>query len=319
MTIRTFQPGDEAAQVAIYNEAAGLLPRFKPATLPEVQRRTRARDFDPAMRFFAVEGGRPVGYAVYNGNGRVSYPWCLPGREALAEPLFACVLDALRQRGFRQAFAAYRGDWRPVTDFFLAHGFRRAREMVGFAIDAIDMPTAPARPSSTFSALDQADVPDLFRLAPEALRVRTSEELEAHLFRNPYFGPESVYVLRSRTTEKVVAAGILIQEPTYADPNQLDADMPCFRLGAFGTEGMQAKRVRGLFSFIARDDHNAPALGLDLMGQAALRMRDDDSSTLAGQVPSDAPHLLRFYERNFRRQGSFPVFECELAAAGTGT
>ena len=42
MTIRTFQPGDEATQVAIYNEAAAALPRFKPATAVEVQRRQLA-------------------------------------------------------------------------------------------------------------------------------------------------------------------------------------------------------------------------------------------------------------------------------------
>ena len=35
MTIRTFQPGDDVAQVGIYNEAAGDLPKFKPATLDE--------------------------------------------------------------------------------------------------------------------------------------------------------------------------------------------------------------------------------------------------------------------------------------------
>src|SRR5262245_60471321 len=47
MKIRTFQPGDEAVQAEIYNEAAAALPKFKPATSPEVQRRTRAGDFDP--------------------------------------------------------------------------------------------------------------------------------------------------------------------------------------------------------------------------------------------------------------------------------
>ena len=54
-------------------------------------------------------------------------------------------------------------------------------------------------------------------------------------------------------------------------------------------------------------------LGLDLMGHAAYRLREtDDVDSLAAQVPSDADGLLRFYERNFRRQGSFPVFEREL-------
>ncbi|MCI0460389.1 MAG: hypothetical protein L0Z62_25835 [Gemmataceae bacterium] len=313
MTIRTFQSGDEAAQVAIYNEAAKSLPKFKPATQPEVQRRTRDRDFDPAMRLFAIVHGRPVGYAVWNANGRVSYPWCLPGYEDQAEPLFARALDTMSRRGFRHPFAAYRKDWQPVTDFFLSHSFRQTREMVNFVMDVIEMPTIPGRPSSKVSQLERADVLAVFDLAPAALRVRTPEELERHLFHNPYFSPKSAFVLHSRTGEGVLAAGVLIQDPTYADPKQVDSHMPCFRLGAFGTEGMQTKRIRGLFSFVARADHNTSVLGLDLMGQAALRVQDDDDiDSLAAQVPSDVPHLLKFYERNFRRQGSFPVFEREL-------
>src|SRR5713101_7577577 len=62
VSIRCYEPGDENAQVAIYNEAAGPLPKFKPATLDEVRRRCRAADFDPSTRFYAVEGDRPVGY-----------------------------------------------------------------------------------------------------------------------------------------------------------------------------------------------------------------------------------------------------------------
>ena len=60
MTIRTFQPGDEIAQVSIYNEAAASLPKFTPATVDEVRRRIRAVDFDPSTRFYAIEDGVPV-------------------------------------------------------------------------------------------------------------------------------------------------------------------------------------------------------------------------------------------------------------------
>ena len=59
MSIRIFQPGDEAAQVSIYNEASADLPKFKPATLDEVRRRHRGSDFDPTARFFAIEGDLP--------------------------------------------------------------------------------------------------------------------------------------------------------------------------------------------------------------------------------------------------------------------
>src|SRR5258707_2500575 len=144
MTIRTFQPGDEAAQVSIYNEASAELPKFKPATLDEIRRRHRAADFDPTMRFFALDGNLPVGYAAFHANGRVSYPWCRKGHEEFAEPLFQKVLEALQERGIRKAFAAYRGDWQAQIDFFLAHGFHKAREMVSFMVHLADTPTPAA-------------------------------------------------------------------------------------------------------------------------------------------------------------------------------
>src|SRR5688500_9180510 len=106
MTIRTSQPGDEAAQVGLYNEAAGELPKFKPATLDGVRRRSRAADFDPGARFFAVEDGQAVGYATFQPNGRVSYPWCRKGHERHAGPLFEAALQEMRRRGLTAAFAA---------------------------------------------------------------------------------------------------------------------------------------------------------------------------------------------------------------------
>src|SRR5262249_10494729 len=109
------------------------------------------------------------------------------------------------------------------------------------------------------------------------------------------------------------AAGVLVTNPAYADPRALDAAMPCFRLGAFGTESMTTKRINGVFSFLVRDDQHVNALGLDLLGHTAYRLQNtDDVSFLAAQVPSDVPHLLGFYQRNFRRQASFPVYEREL-------
>src|SRR5437868_6007938 len=141
MSIRTYQPGDEAAQVEVYNVAAAALPKFKPATLVEVRQRIRAKDFDPSTRFYAVEGERIIGYAGFHPNGRVSFPWCLPGKGRQAEPLFNAVLRAMKARGMTSAFAAYRGDWKLTTDFFLNHGFRQAREMVNFFVELADMPT----------------------------------------------------------------------------------------------------------------------------------------------------------------------------------
>jgi hypothetical protein len=315
VTIRTYQPGDEEAQVAVYNEAAKGLPKFKPASLQDVLRRVRARDFDPKSRLYAEEGGRVVGYATFQRNGRVSYPWCLPGHENLAGPLFQAALSGLRGQGTFRAFASYRGDWPNVLDFFKQNGFTVAREVVNFIVDLVELPTPSARPSSAVTPFRPADIPALLALAPQALRVRTAAELERWLLNNPYFQPDSLFCMRSRGGDTLQAVGILVQDPTYARPDQLDASMPCFRLGAFGSETMTTKRVNGLFSFLARDNPSVMPLGLELIGVAASRLRDiDDMSMLSAQVGSDVPHLLHFYTRNFRRQGSFPVLERDLTA-----
>jgi hypothetical protein len=313
VTIRNFQPGDETAQAAVFNEAAKSLPKFKPANPAEVLRRVRAHGFDPQSRFYAEEGGRVVGYATFQNNGRVSYPWCLPGHEGAAEPLFKAALSALRFKGIRRAFAAYRGDWTGILEFFKSHGFVQAREVVNFMVDLVDLPTPSARPSSAVSPLRPADMPALLELAPKAFRVNTAKALEQWLYHNPYFPPEALFALRSRGGDSLQAAGMLVQDPAYARPDQLDPLMPCFRLGAFGSETMTTKRVNGLFSFVARDNPSVMPLGLELIGIAASRIRDtEDLSTLAAQVGTDVPHLLHFYTRNFRRQGSFPVLEREL-------
>lgn len=310
MHIRTFQPGDDALQASIYNRAAAALPRFKPATTQEVQRRCRARDFDPAAHFFVEQMGETVGYAHFQPNGRVSYPWTLPGHEELAGPLFAQLLHVMQQRGFARAFTAYRGDWLAIHDFFVGQDFRQARDMVNYVIDLVDMPTPPARPSSGMTPLQPSDLPALFAQVPGLVQSATVADWEKHLFHNPFFPPEALFAIRGRGGNAPLAVGILVTDSTYANPNGVDPGMPCFRLGAFGNERMQVKRINGLFSFLARNDTSLSPLGLDLMGHAAYRLREtDDVESLAAQVPSDAEGLSRFYARNFKRQGSFPVFE----------
>jgi hypothetical protein len=312
MNIRNYLIGDDAIQADIYNEAAAELPKFKPATAGDVSRRAQAPDFDPNSRFYAVVGGQVVGYANFHPNGRVSYPWCRRGHEGAAEPLFQIVLQTMKERKLRTAFAAYRADWLPQKEFFLAHGFRLAREMINFVVDQVELPTRTGKVNNPLSPLRREDAPVIFNLAPQALRVSSPAELERHLFENPHFPPASSYILRSRVNDAPLAAGILIENSNYADPKQIDPAMPCFRLGAFGTEGMQTKRVNGLFSFLCSSDRDVNPLALDLMHQATVRLEQTNVESLAAQVPSDAPHLVQFYQRYFRRQASFPVFERTL-------
>ena len=309
MTIRTFQAGDDLAQVSIYNESAGDLPRFKPATLDEVRRRLRGSDFDPSTRFYALEEGRPVGYATFSASGRVSFPWCRKGCESFAAPLIRAVLDAMRQRGHRSAFAAYRGDWPAVRAFFEGHGFTPSREMVNFAIDIVEMPTPAARYSSNITPLTPADLPAVVRLGTGVLRCTDLPTLEEHLFRNAHFAPSSLFALRSKLDDQPVAVGLLVESPTFAHPSQVDPGMPCFRLGAFGTEGLTHKRINGMFSLLAADTRDLSSLALDMLSHATHLLVETEVETLAAQVSSDVPHLMRFYKSLFRRQGSFPLFE----------
>lgn len=301
--------GYDAAQTAIYNEAAADLPRFKAATLDEVRRRHRAVDFDPTAHLFAVVNEQPVGYVQFQANGRISYPWCRKGFEVHAEPLFEAALAAIKARGICRVFAAYRADWLPVRDFFLAHGFKQVREMVNFYLDFLDMPTPALRPSGSITPLLAEDIPAVLELAPEGLRVQTAAELEQHLLHNPYFPPTAVFAARQRSDNRPIAVGVLIDNAEYADPKKLDADMPCFRCGAFGTETMSVKRVQGLFSFLARPGPDLGQLGLDLLAHATSLIEDSNAECFAAQCPSDVPHLLWFYEQFFRRQGAFPVYE----------
>ncbi len=313
MNLRNYQPGDEDVQVKIFNAAAIGLPKFKPASVAEVTRRIRARDFDPASLFFLQAGGETVGYCKFLPDGRVSHPWTLPGQESHAVALFEAVLQTMTQRGLKTAYAAYRKDWGLVNTFLEKQGFAKAREMVNFLSDFENMPTASHRVSSSITPLRKEDVPGILALAPEILRIHSPAALEAHLFHNPFVRPEDVFVLRSQVSGAPLGVGVQITDMTFADPEKLDADMPCFRLGAFGAEGMTHKRVRGLFSFLAKQDKSLFGIGLDLFSHSVYHLCEhDDTITFAAQAPSDAPVLMSFYERSFRRQGSFPVYERAL-------
>src|SRR5947209_1474288 len=168
MTIRTFQAGDDAVQVSIYNEAAAELPKFKPANLDEVRRRGLDPNYDPKCRFIAVDdGGRPVAYAAFQASGRISFPWCRKGHEANAVPLLEHVLEAMRGRGHTSAWSAYRADWTPQRDFLTAHGFVQVREMINYVMDLAEMPTPAARIGTAVTPMLPDDVPALLRIAPK--------------------------------------------------------------------------------------------------------------------------------------------------------
>lgn len=312
MDIRTFQPGDEAVQVALYNGAACQFPGFKPAKVEDVQKRTRVRGFDPSTRFYAVESDEVIGYCTLEpGQGRISYPWCHRGHNSAAGRLFEAAMNSARERRLTSLFAAYRKDWKAVQDFLEKQGFAKVREMVNFALDVVDLPTTMMGSSAPLSPLSREDLPFLAEIGRGVLRL-PAEKLEAYFFANPYFPAESVHVMRSKDDGSPLAVGIGIERASYADVHQIDSFAPCFRLGAFGTEGLNTKRVNGLFSFLVRKPETALNLGLTLLHDACEAMTDGTVNSVAAQAPSDVPYLMGFYGRYFREQGRFPVYERAL-------
>lgn len=311
MNIRTFQPGDEVTQASLFNVTAFTLPGFKAATTDDVRKRTRGRGFDPAARFYAEDDGQVVGYCVLEPDqGRVSYPWCKKGYEAAADPLFDTALQAARARGLTKLFAAYRRDWQPVLQFLTDRGFAVARDVINYWADPVDLPTLVNRSRLPINRLQRADLPALEAMGQGILRL-SGEKLENYFFSNPYFPAEAVLVLRG-SDGAAKAVGIGLESSTYADVKKIDPLAPCFRLGAFGTEGLNTKRVNGMFSFIVANPQEALTAGLALLSEASQEMTDGTVTALAAQCPSDMAHLANFYARYFKEQGRFPVLEKRL-------
>ena len=110
---------------------------------------------------------------------------------------------------------------------------------------------------------------------------------------------------------------MLIDNEACAGVETLDPRAPAYWFGAFGTEGLPAKRVNGLFSFLAPPGKDAQLIGQDLLWYGTSRMESNTFDWLAAQVPGDCPHLLAFYERYFQKRGSFPVFERVVGTGGS--
>jgi hypothetical protein len=311
VNIRNFKPGDEITQAALFNVAAYSLPGFKPATAEDVKKRTRGRGFDPSNRFYAEDAGQVVGYCTLEPEqGRISHPWCKKGHESAAEPLFNAALQAARDRGLTKVFAAYRRDWQPVLQFLTDQGFTTVREIINYWADPVDLPTLVNRSKLPINRLQRADIPALAAMGKGLIRLPT-DKLENYIFANPYFPAEAFLVLRAQD-ESPMAVGIGLESSTYADVKKIDPLAPCFRLGAFGTEGLNTKRVNGLFSFVAASPQQALTAGLALLSEASQEMTDGTVTALAAQCPSDVPHLVNFYTRYFKEHGRFPMLEKQL-------
>jgi hypothetical protein len=303
MRIRQYQSGDEAAQARVFNAAAAALPAYKPASTEEVARRY-CSDPDPQSRFYAVEGDEVVGYAVFNPNGRVSYPWCLPGFEAARGPLLSGVIASMTARGLPEAWVAYRADWSPLLAFFAEHGFAAVREMVNFIAEVATLPRTAVPPELALGLLDLRDLPRMMELGGSLFADVDPDRLGGFFWGNPLFQSDALFALREDDGRgSVIGVALAVVDSRYADPAKLDAAMPCFRLGAMGTENERHKRVNGMFSCVFADD----AVGEVLLAEAARRFEAAGIANAAAQIPSNRSDLVAFYDRYFRRQGAFPI------------
>ena len=185
--------------------------------------------------------------------------------------------------------------------------------MVNFVQELPNLPTLLTQPSNPVSPMEPTDVGAVAAMSPELWRGRPAEELRHDWFENPQLPGDSLFVIRSRADQQPLAAGRLVENPAYPDGLNVDASQPCFRLGAFGNEGLAVKRINGLFSLILPRARSAMGAAMDLLAHAAAGLNGSTASAIAAQVPSDVPHLLAFYQSHFRRQASFPVFERALS------
>jgi hypothetical protein len=165
-------------------------------------------------RFYALEEGGIVGYAVFGCNGRVSHPWCLPGAETWREPLLETALAAMRERGLAVAWAAYRADRSPVLDFFHQHEFAPTRRMINY----VELPQLLELAPALFPARDAAAIARFYRDHP------------VHDF------SQSLVALKDAGSGEIRGVGLLVLDDRFADPTKIDAAMPCFRLGAWDRE-----------------------------------------------------------------------------------
>ena len=93
-----------AVLAVLYGVARFFLDFLRASDVPYADARHYGLTF---AQYFAVA---LVGYALFNPNGRVSYPWCLPGHDEAGGPLLDAMLTAMRRRGFQAAWTTYRRD-----------------------------------------------------------------------------------------------------------------------------------------------------------------------------------------------------------------
>ena len=297
MLIRTYQPGDEQAQARIYNAVAGSLPAFKPADPDEIVRRYQGDDADPGRASMPIVDDEVVGYAVFCANGRISYPWCLPGSEAVREPLLDAVLGEMARRAMPEAWAAYRADWSAVLDFFKAHALPREASddqlpaEVSWMPDRLELPDDRITPA----ARTRRGRPARWRwrrdCSPRWSRIRSRPSSGTiRITTSPRASSRSSNGRRG----KVLGASLLVTSDRFADPSKVDAAMPCFRLGRLRhrARAAQAGQRPVLLRLPRRGRRRVAALGARLVAGSPGRPDPCRRPGAVGFARASAPSTI---------------------------
>ena len=216
-------------------------------------------------------------------------------------------------RGLVEAWSAYRADWSPILDFLLGHNFIQIRSMINYVAHTSRLPVSSQLPPSRLvTCLQRDELPDLAALAPAIFGALDLHVIEHFFWENlVYSFLDRLLALKDANSGRIRAVSLLVVDDRFADPTKIDASMPCFRFGAFGTEHQRHKRVNGLYSCVFADEHEADLLlSASLAGDSGVAALGQ----IAAQAPSDAPTLCAWYERFFQRQGSFPILSRRLSA-----
>ena len=182
--------------------------------------------------------------------------------------------------------------------------------MINYVAELSRLPRAAVPEGWVVAPMERGELAEVRAMGEGIFSEESFESLEEFYWGNPYFAPESLFVVKGEADGEILGAAQVIDNPEYADPTKLDAAMPCFRLGTLGTERERHKRVRGMFSCIFTDE---PA-GEVLLAEAVRRMERAGLTHVAAQVSSTPARMTHFYDRYFTRQGSFPILSRRLAA-----
>src|SRR5262249_8797105 len=128
--------------------------------------------------------------------------------------------------------------------------FRDKRQMINYVAEVEQLlPDTPLPPDRIVEPLRPEEMGDLHALIPDIDPNDDARRFQRFYAENPFYDfSGQIIALKEAGTGRILGIAHLVVESRFADPTQINAAMPCFRFGTFGTERERHKRVNGLFS-----------------------------------------------------------------------